>query len=376
MTLVEARVTSAASAKVHIKEADGIRGLACLLVLVVHTTVITFPATYPYLRGAGKIGVWLFFTLSAFLLTYQLLLRGFSLRTLVDYGIGRTLRIYPLFVLAVLGYYFSLSSVGIATGADIIKAITFQQGYAHLWTIPVEFKFYFILPGLVLIGKLIHSQLGPKGLLAIGVILTISHQFYAPYWLLPESTIDTVQYLPAFLFGIIGALIKVHHPDSWLTERGALIGSVILIMILASTPVVRYFVLGLPPSDYLMNKYLFFSLAWALFIFSQTHSRGFLSRLWSSRPFVVLGLASYSIYLIHWLILHKISAYYPERYATGALVILLSIASGYAMHRFFEKPLFAVRKGLLGAFDRLRLAGSPATERTEQVGQCDRVNRF
>jgi len=45
----------------HFPEADGIRGLACLMVLFVHITAITFPETHPYLRGTGKIGVWLFF---------------------------------------------------------------------------------------------------------------------------------------------------------------------------------------------------------------------------------------------------------------------------------------------------------------------------
>lgn len=143
MKLIQAATTS------HLPEADGIRGLACLIVLVVHATAVTFPATYPYLRGTAKVGVWLFFVLSAFLLTYKLLHRGFSLRTLVDYGLGRFLRIYPLFALTVLGYYLLWPSAGIATQADLVQALTLQKGYIHLWTVPVEFKFYFFLPGLL-----------------------------------------------------------------------------------------------------------------------------------------------------------------------------------------------------------------------------------
>ena len=342
--------------KSHIQEADGIRGLACLLVLIVHATTFTFPATLPYLRGTGKLGVWLFFTLSAFLLTYQLLFKGFSVRTLVDYGIGRTLRIYPLFVLVVIGYFF-LGSAGIDTGSDIVKALTFQKGYVHLWTIPVEFKFYFVLPFLVIIGRRIHSRFGWKGLLVTGVILTIGHQFYAPYWLVEENSIGTLQYLPAFLFGTIAAIIKVSQPESWLTKRASLVGGVILAGVLASAPFMRYLILGLPPSGYLSNKYIFVSLAWTVFIFSQTNSRGLLRPLLTSRALTGIGMWSYSIYLIHWLIMSQVAKRFPESFATEAGVLLLAIGSGYLMYIFLERPLFALRRRLLAIFDRVSQGG-------------------
>lgn len=334
----------------RLKEADGIRGLACMIVLIQHSIVFAFPSINPYLRGTAKIGVWLFFSLSSFLLTYQLLLRGFSVKTLIDYFLGRTLRIYPLFVLAVLAYYF-FKFAGINTATDVINAITFQKGYAHLWTIPVEFKFYFFLPIFVFVGNLVYLRFGWKGILATGLFLTIIHQLFAPYWLLKENTISTFQYLPSFLFGIIGAILQANNQVRWVVKRSDLIGGIILVGVLVSTPFMRYFLLKLPPSEYLVNQYLFFSLAWTIFICSQIHSYGFLSSLLVSRLLSVIGLCSYSIYLIHWLILSAMVTHHLGSLETVIVGVVASIAVGYLMYTFLEKPLFAARKHLLAAFD-------------------------
>lgn len=69
--------------------ADGIRGLACLIVICVHGSAFFFPDTGHYLAGTGKIGVWLFFVLSAFLLTSKFIRSGFAARLVVGYAVGR-----------------------------------------------------------------------------------------------------------------------------------------------------------------------------------------------------------------------------------------------------------------------------------------------
>lgn len=58
--------------------ADGIRGLACLLVLCTHLPGFFLPDYGKYVTGTGKYGVWLFFVLSAFLLTSRLKPRGLA----------------------------------------------------------------------------------------------------------------------------------------------------------------------------------------------------------------------------------------------------------------------------------------------------------
>src|ERR1700712_3415280 len=82
---------------------DGLRGLAVLLVLLDHASdaeLRLFPAAD--MNRAGKYGVYLFFVLSAFLLTHLLLLRPAELtraRTWVNYAVRRFLRIFPLYAL-------------------------------------------------------------------------------------------------------------------------------------------------------------------------------------------------------------------------------------------------------------------------------------
>ncbi len=279
--------------------------------------------------------------------------------TLIDYFLGRILRIYPLFVLSVFVYYY-LGTAGIDSHTDTFKAITFQQGYAHLWTVPVEFKFYFVLPLLALVGRYLYSHFGSQGLLISGLLFTVAHQSVSPYWLSRESSIDTFQYLPAFLFGVIGAILKANNVFPQITQKAIAIGSFILVAVFASTPIVRYMVLDMAPSDYLMNKYLFFCFGWTVFIFSQVNSRGFLSRFFVSRPLSIIGLYSYSIYLIHWLVLAKVSALYPGKFGAAAAVLVISIALGFFMYVFFEKPLLAARKRLT-ANKRLQSRVSGAT---------------
>ena len=67
--------------------AAGIRGFACLWVMVIHNFgFFVFPPGS--VDGCGKIGVWLFFVLSAYLLTYKLVASGTSMPVLAAYAWG------------------------------------------------------------------------------------------------------------------------------------------------------------------------------------------------------------------------------------------------------------------------------------------------
>ncbi|MFD2836472.1 acyltransferase family protein [Azotobacter vinelandii] len=165
--------------------ADGIRGLACLIVLVMHGISFCWPEAFPLLRGGGKYGVWLFFVLSAFLLTLRLQQRGFTAVSLLDYALGRILRILPLFTLACLLYYWA--GMGIQNTDQLHAALTFEQGFIHLWTIPVEFKFYLLLPPLAWAGLCLKRRLGNAAILLAGTTLLVLQQSVWPYWQTPEK---------------------------------------------------------------------------------------------------------------------------------------------------------------------------------------------
>jgi peptidoglycan/LPS O-acetylase OafA/YrhL len=208
-----------------------------------------------------------------------------------------------------------------------------------------------VLPAFAFVGNLIHVRYGRWGLLATGTAFTLIHQIFAPYWLLWPNTIDTFPYVPAFLFGVVAAIIKLNDTSSWMSNRGIFFGNGILIGILISTPLMRYFILGMPPSGYLINKYLFISLAWTVFIYSQINSKSLLQSLLVSRPMTRLGMYSYSIYLIHWLILNKLASSFPEQATTFVAIIFLSILVGFLMYTYIEKPLLSARKYIQTEFN-------------------------
>lgn len=89
----------------HIPGAEGMRGIACLIVVILHDTGPFIPAIAQYTRGTEKYGVWIFFVLSAFLLTCKILDNERSLPALGSYYISRTFRIIPPFIVAAYTYY-------------------------------------------------------------------------------------------------------------------------------------------------------------------------------------------------------------------------------------------------------------------------------
>jgi peptidoglycan/LPS O-acetylase OafA/YrhL len=140
---------------------DGYRGFLALFVLLYHASFwFNFKGDYDVLRGSGYfIGVIGFFVLSSFLLTYRLLSELETAKSVetphrvtlvvLEYAIRRFFRIYLPFVVyctvlhlhqdLVGGYFnyykswFSLVTLG-------------PVGWNHLWTVPNEIKYYFIIP--------------------------------------------------------------------------------------------------------------------------------------------------------------------------------------------------------------------------------------
>ncbi len=64
--------------KGKIKSLDGLRAIAVFLVIIAHATGIYFHEYEVMLGGSSQFGVWIFFVLSAFLLTSRFISTGFS----------------------------------------------------------------------------------------------------------------------------------------------------------------------------------------------------------------------------------------------------------------------------------------------------------
>src|SRR5262245_2326368 len=113
---------------------DGVRGIAILMVLGVHTD--------PEILTCGMIGVDLFFVLSSFLITSILLeeYRNSGTIHLGRFYLRRFLRLYPALVgvvLFVLFYTFSASPERFSSSlADSARVLLYYFNWYLVWLIP------------------------------------------------------------------------------------------------------------------------------------------------------------------------------------------------------------------------------------------------
>lgn len=139
----------------RVPELDGIRAIACLLVLWVHLGPSSFQP--PSILSSGSTGVDLFFVLSGFLITRILLYNRVNGITLSSFMVKRAARIFPV------AYVGILLSLLVRPSFEIIYSALYLQNFAaifdlsrsvscgHYWTLAIEEQFYLVIPFLVLL---------------------------------------------------------------------------------------------------------------------------------------------------------------------------------------------------------------------------------
>ena len=132
----------------NLQALDGLRGVAALTVLLEHTM--------GEFIGLGRAGVWLFFTLSGFLLVKSFVLypeSTFTKEGLRNYFTKRLRRILPMFYVMITVVYL----LGGKT-LDAMRHYLLIQGDGHYWTILHELYFYLLLPFIALISYRFFKQ--------------------------------------------------------------------------------------------------------------------------------------------------------------------------------------------------------------------------
>lgn len=210
------------SSGLKIPSLDGIRGIAILFVLLSHLSnegykIIDW-------SGKGKYGVYLFFVLSAFLLSYPFLNKANrrnrasnNKNGLKDFFKRRFYRMFPLFfVITFFDFYlhkkgFSYNNsvyINYSLG-DILNHFLLIDLKGIFWAIDVEFKFYMALPLLLFFYK--KNAYVFTGLVLL-FLLFYYHKHsvffdYHGYWA------GLLKYLPLFLAGIYAADIYSKAKD-------------------------------------------------------------------------------------------------------------------------------------------------------------------
>lgn len=147
---------------------DSLRGIAILLVVIVHTSQ-SIDELHPYLGSIcrfGQMGVQLFFVLSALTLSYSLEKVEYSLKTIVAFYIRRVFRIAPVYYLGIVFYFFLFNGMALVQQgmSGINDVYTWDNVCANLfffhgfyipandtivpggWSIGTEMAFYLLFP--------------------------------------------------------------------------------------------------------------------------------------------------------------------------------------------------------------------------------------
>ncbi len=343
---------------------DGARGIAVLLVLLDHGSDAEMRVfAGADVNRAGKYGVYLFFVLSAFLLTCQFAAwqpaHFAQPRRWLNYAFRRFIRIFPVYVSVLIAYVL----MGKLDLHDLPPHLLLREGVHQFWTIPVECKFYLLLPfiacALFWAGRK-SWRLGLAALLAVGA-LAVGLNALDALWSV-RGEVRLLKNLPPFLFGsalAVGYTALQRHP------RGHQASAPWLK--LASVIAALAILLRLP----LVNEALFAPLAifskdldptvcgllWSIFLLGAIQPTGLLSAVMQWRPLRYLGMISFSAYLWHRKFINDIDDF-PASSPVRLLVFLIVVIAVASVSYFvLERPL-----------QKLRLRTTPLSSSTQSVG--------
>lgn len=332
------------------------RALAALLVILFHSHYLVdsfspgFRIVLPFVYAHGHLGVNIFFVISGFIIADITSRQGF---TLASYFIKRFFRIYPIYrffcFLSLISYLKFGFNIGQKLEYETIYLSFFAAPigdsfpiYPVGWTLTYEVIFYLIV-GLVLSfagHKTIILVLLALGLIGIATqgLTTLNLGYFgawryillSPFQFLFATGILVFRYqdklaklgaIPVLTFSVTIFYITVTYPSNLVSIVGPCLGASLIIIGLLNAEKQ-----GLLKPKNIYSKSLIRSL-------------------------VAIGNASFSLYLVHWIVFRwmgyeKTLAYISLPAWSAELWryfgVFVAIAISFALYHFLEKPVIKV----------------------------------
>ncbi|MFT6842764.1 MAG: peptidoglycan/LPS O-acetylase OafA/YrhL [Psychroserpens sp.] len=336
----------------HFKSLDGLRGIAVLFVLLSHSSnVKIFIHETMDFHAIGKTGVYLFFVLSAYLLDRQIALVFMSNRSSIgywkNYFLRRFLRIYPLFVTALV-LHGLLTFIGVKTVIDKIIDIPLHmmliKGESIFWSIPVEFKYYFISPLIMWFCHKFLKWNARKLIFLFSFMITstivIKLVFYLPL-------VSTFRYFPIFLVGTIisiyellfkNQLQKIIKPSLF-----NIAGLMAFALILLTTPYYFEHIFGFKVNFHSSIFYFPYAILWGVILLSAKYGGGLIKFILELKFLRFIGTISFSLYLFHMLFLNFTKQLGINPQIQFYVFLFLSILFSAISYLLIERPLSKIK---------------------------------
>lgn len=348
----------------YIKEIDGLRALAVIMVLAYHLKM-------PFAKS-GLLGVTVFFVISGYLITGILINEieesgGVDLK---NFWLRRIRRLLPavlsmavvmIFVSAVVnrvvftkGCNDLLSAVfGYNNWWQIFRKVSYFENagapspFTHCWSLAIETQFYLIYPILLIL--LSKARNRGKIFAAVTAVLAMISVVLMGVLYSPDGDPSRVYYgtdTRAFslLIGALAAIQKEYHIIK-VKLRGklwAVIGSISVLILIGMMMLI---------SSY--SSFLYYggqaivSVLAAFVVYAVTVSRSLLNIILDSSILKWIGDRSYSIYLWHYPIIVLMSGGKRAAWWIVILEVVLSVGFAELSYRFIETP---VRHGIIGEY--------------------------
>jgi peptidoglycan/LPS O-acetylase OafA/YrhL len=346
---------------------DGLRGIAILLVVLLHN--FGFMNYFFF----GWLGVDLFFVLSGFLITNILLDTLEKPNFLRNFYIRRVLRIFPLYYFILIICLFIIPAIP-GLGYDLSYYIknqawewtylqnwlfVFKEPYGtkmllHTWSLAVEEQFYLVWPATILLIR------KPKILLAVVfatlIIVLITRFLIWIYHIedLAYASLYTFTRIDGICIGcMVALLMKINQP--FLKKYTPMI-----VLLMAAINFGFYFINGshsftLPYLAF--AGYTTFAVLFGILVYEAVLAESkWIQFFLNIRILKFFGKISYGLYVYHWPVYILLFSFFTNLFITtmnisvriaeissGIVVTFVGIIISIISYRYFEKPFLKLK---------------------------------
>lgn len=355
----------------------GLRFMAAMLVFLFHfgaafSARIGLPDFVSNFLHNGKFGVSVFFVLSGFILTYTHMNRFTHQLDLVDFFVARFARIYPVYLLALLLMLpvlpKALDTWSVVCVLGMVQSWTLPYSsfgvtwVMQAWTLSVELFFYICFPLFLVLMRNIKHQTVVIGLFFATLLIVVLGTPWidpgvrdVPFLPRALTPILPILRLPEFIFGMLICKFMFSAPLAGEKISGfgfSLVTLIAIITLLAFSEMVQIKSLS--------------TVIFGIFIVQLSCGRNLLVSLLSNKLMVLLGGASYALYImqgpirqwLYWAVSHS---FFSDKIAS-VLNPIFAISLSILIYVYWEQPArVAVR----------RIFDSISTNKLQAVGHSD-----